>query len=142
LNVVRLAVVAGLISVSLSRLGVIGAVLAAVLAMAVAKAMALLKIKELMSVDAGNLLPWKQLAAIAVAAAVSCAGPLLLHGALSIPAFFLLALSGLSYAAIYCGFLIRWNLLSAAERVALAGWLPSFTAAGLEAKAVRNLSEG
>jgi O-antigen/teichoic acid export membrane protein len=142
LNIIRLMVVAGLIYVLLPRFGILGAVLSTVLATGVAKALALARIRRLMAVAVSALLPWRRLTAIAAVSALACAGPLAVRSVVPLSAFSLLAISGLSYVAIYCECLWRFHLLSASERSAVATWLSAFAPAATEARAVRNLSEG
>jgi O-antigen/teichoic acid export membrane protein len=70
LNVVRLAVIAGLIGWFMSTFGLIGAVLVSLVATSLAKAMAVVTIARLMHVGLADVLPWRRLGAAAVHAAV------------------------------------------------------------------------
>jgi O-antigen/teichoic acid export membrane protein len=69
LNGVRLVLVAALIHPLLSALHLPGAVLLTVLALAVGKGLALVRIKDLFGVPLGGLLPWRRLAVTGLAAA-------------------------------------------------------------------------
>jgi O-antigen/teichoic acid export membrane protein len=136
-NIVRLSIVAGLISVAISRFGLIGAVLVTVLGMAIAKSLSLAKIRTLLAVPASQLLPWRTLAAIAAVAVAACAGPLAIQSTMRLAAFPLLAISGFAYAALYLALLLRVKLLNESERSALLGWLrpiavPALRAARIE----------
>ena len=123
LNVIRFMVVAGLIAVAISHFGLIGAVLVTALAMGIAKALSLSKIRKLIGVPASGLLPWKTLAAIAAVAILACGGPWAIQATLKLPALLLLAISGLAYAALYLALLQQFNLLNESERSALFGWI-------------------
>jgi O-antigen/teichoic acid export membrane protein len=141
LNVARLAVVAGLTLSLIPVLGVIGAVVSAVLAMAAAKAIALRKIRGLLNVSWRELVPGRSLLAIAIAAVAACMGPVAVQAIGAMPPFFQLALSGLAYSAIYLVLMLRFRLLTRAERMHLAKWLrPSIRWSG--SPAVTKLSEG
>ena len=64
LNLMRLAIIAGLIQWSLGQFHLLGAVLVTVLATLLFKAAALIRMKRLLGVSAVNLLPWRSLGAL------------------------------------------------------------------------------
>ena len=67
LNLMRLAIIAGLIKWSLSAFHLLGPVLVIVLATLVFKAAALVRMKTLLEISAAELLPWRSLAALLAA---------------------------------------------------------------------------
>lgn len=71
MNMVRFVCVAGLIAVFLSRFGLTGAVLVTLVALAITKALGVVRIASLMHVGVREALPWRQLSAIAAIAIVS-----------------------------------------------------------------------
>jgi len=68
INIVRVAVVAGSMYWFLSGMGLVGAVLVTILALAVGKAMGLAKMMSCWHVGVGRLLPWRDLGGIGAAA--------------------------------------------------------------------------
>ena len=70
MNIVRLAVILGLVGWCISAFGVVGAVVATLVGTAVVKALAMARIARLMNVGISEVLPWKRLAATAVHAGV------------------------------------------------------------------------
>lgn len=79
LNLVRLAVVGALIAWAVSVAGLVGAVLATVVAAAVAKGLALARLRRLLDVAWSRVLPWQQLFAIATASIVAAVPAALLR---------------------------------------------------------------
>ena len=73
LNLVRVAIIAGLIEPSLQWFHLLGPVLVIFLALFVFKAGALLRIRQLLQVSVRDLLPWRKMAHIAIASAAAAA---------------------------------------------------------------------
>jgi O-antigen/teichoic acid export membrane protein len=126
IGLVRLAVVAGLIGAFFSSFGMLGAVLITVIALALGKALAVLRLTRLMGTTLSRVLPWRRLAAIAGVAVVSAVPALVVRSRLPPASLALLAATGLTYAATY---LLLSHLLPSPERGAVAGWLARRTEA-------------
>lgn len=128
-HVIRLLVIIGLISVFLSAFGLMGAVLITLLALVIAKALSLYKLQRVMGIGAAQLLPWRNLAAIA---AISLIALLVASGLKSVLGFSgmpRLILVGLAFAGSYLALLFRFGLLNRREKLVLTGWLQEFSAA-------------
>ena len=141
LHFIRLVFVVALIYLLMPRLGVMGAVLATVLAGATAKAIGVWRIKHLMGVRIHRTLPWRDLARISGASLLACCGPMAVQS-LHLPAFYALACSGLTYAAIYGALLLKWALLTSSEKASLWRWLRDHAPTSLSPRPIRTLSEG
>lgn len=128
LNVIRLLVIAACIHWFLSAMQLVGAVLITVLASAIGKGLGLARIKGLWRVRLEDLLPWRSLGTIAAAATVSGMTALLIKSALGLSTFPLLMTTSFVYAASYLVLAVRLPLLDERERLALTGWLHSWTA--------------
>jgi hypothetical protein len=120
LNLMRLAIIAGLLKWSLSEFRLLGPVLAIVLATLAFKAAALVRMKRLLDIKAAQLLPWGSLAALlgaaAAAGAVAWAVKMQMHVA-TVP---LLLATWLAYTATYIALVWRFDLLNSDERQAIA----------------------
>jgi O-antigen/teichoic acid export membrane protein len=100
-NIVHLAIVATLAGTFLGLFGLGGAVIVTLLATAIVKAMAVIRISRLMEISVAHALPWARLAtAMACALAAAVPAALITHSVRSIP-FAALALGGLTYALAY-----------------------------------------
>jgi O-antigen/teichoic acid export membrane protein len=128
LNVIRLLLIAALIHWFMSAYQLVGAVLVTLLATAAGKGLALVRMKRRLRVSLAQLVPWRALAAIAGAAAVSGTAALMVKAVLPLSTFPLLASTSLVYAATYLILAFRISLLNGTERLALAGWVRSWTA--------------
>lgn len=122
LSATRLLLIAVLIGAFISRWGLRGAVLATILLAVGGKAAGLLRMRRLMGVGLAQLLPWRNLAGIASAAAAAALPAFVLGAALPAPAFAHLALVGIVYAGCYAAILFHFGLLAESEKRALTGW--------------------
>jgi O-antigen/teichoic acid export membrane protein len=121
LNVARLLITLTLIGALVGRFGLVGAILATVIAAAAAKAIGLARIGVLMKVKTGELLPWRNFAKI-LGAALAAAGPALLaRHAFEPAALASLVVAGFVYGAAYLAAVWWLGALSADERLALRG---------------------
>jgi O-antigen/teichoic acid export membrane protein len=129
LNLMRLAIIAGLLKWSLSEFGLLGPVLAIALATLVFKAAALIRMKRLLDIGAAQLLPWGSLAALLGAAlgagAVAWVVKAYMYGA-TVP---LLVAMWLAYTGTYVALIWYFDLLNSDERLALARWARRLQAA-------------
>ena len=121
LNLMRLAIIAGLIQWSLSRFHLVGAALLTVVATLAFKLTAMVRIKTLVDVSITELLPWRRLAVLmgvaGSAAALALVVKLQVHG----PPLQILIASGLVFTTTYAALVWRLDLLSVHERLALKG---------------------
>ncbi len=123
LNAVRLAVVAALVAPCVAALGLPGAMLATVLALAVAKTLALARIQRLLGVGVARFLPWRSLVGTAAVAAVAALAGLAVKWPLCEAPLPALAASALTTAGVYGALLVCGGVLTEDERAALGGWL-------------------
>ena len=122
LNLMRLGIIAALLKWSLSGFGLLGPVLAIVLATLAFKAGALIRMKRLLGIGAAQLLPWGSLAALLGAAlgagTVAWAVKMVMHAA-TVP---LLCAMWTACAATYIALVWYFDLLNSDERQAIARW--------------------
>ena len=123
LNLMRLAIIAGLMHWSLSKLGLIGPVLVIVLATVAFKVAALLRMRRLLEVRAVDLLPWRNLAALLGASAGAAVLAFAIRSQLDAPALALLIALTAIYASVYALLVWRFELLTSTERLAIAAWI-------------------
>jgi O-antigen/teichoic acid export membrane protein len=137
-NAIRLAVIALFIHWLLSVFHLPGAVLVTILATAVAKGMALARMKSLMGAGLSDLLPWRSLAAILAVAAAAAVPALIVKSELGASVFPRLVIASFVYAASYVALLYRFRLLSEGERLAVAGWMHAPAADSVKAGRLAN----
>jgi O-antigen/teichoic acid export membrane protein len=123
LNLARLAFVAILIGWCLATFGLVGAMVATVLATVLARALGLVRIAQIMHVGILDLLPWKRLSLTAAIALASAFPASLARDAVSAPRLIELSITAAVYGA---AFLLLWlpessSLLPATARVDDAG---------------------
>jgi O-antigen/teichoic acid export membrane protein len=123
LNLMRLAIIAGLIHWSLGEFHLLGAALVTVLATLLFKAGALIRMKRLLGVGAADLLPWRSLGALLAAAVCGVVVVLAVKSQIHVSPLPAILITGSAYAAAYVGLVWRFNLLNESERLAIAGWV-------------------
>jgi O-antigen/teichoic acid export membrane protein len=123
LNLMRLAIIAGLIHWSLSKFSLIGPVFAIVLATLAFKTAALVRMKWLLQVRVGELLPWRNLAALLGASAGAAAVALAVKTQLDVPTLPLLMATSAAHVITYALLVWNFDLLHPSERLAIAGWV-------------------
>ena len=133
LGVLKLLVIAGLIGAFMSAFGLQGAVLVSLLATLAMKAAALARMRRLVGVGLSRLLPWRELAGIALAAGAAALPALIVKAAVEGPLIARLALTGLAGVAAYVAIVFQSGLLEEGERQAVRGWLQRFTPGVLQA---------
>jgi len=123
LNLLRLLVVASAILPFLTRFGLMGAVLATLLATVLAKWVALARVRAILHCKLTQVLPWRSLASILAIAAAAVLPCLLLESVLHLPAVLLLLTLGVVYATSYS--LLLWFIgpLKGSERQLILQWL-------------------
>jgi len=119
LNLVRLAIIAGLLKWSLSTFHLLGPVLVIVFAMLVFKVAALVRIKTLLGVSAGSLLPWRNLAVLIGVAAAAAGAALAVKSQFHASTIALLFTVSMVYAAVYVALVWQLDLLDSHEKRAI-----------------------
>jgi O-antigen/teichoic acid export membrane protein len=122
LNLMRLVIIAGLIQWSLSKFSLIGPVFAIVLATLAFKTAALARMKWLLQVPVGELLPWRNLAALLGASAGAAAVALVVKSQLDAPKLPLLMATSAAHVITYALLVWNFDLLNPSERLAIADW--------------------
>lgn len=127
-NLLRLLLIVAMIQWFLARFDLIGAILVTLLATAVAKFLALARIKHVLKVPLARLLPWRSLAITALIASTAAVPALLLEialveSALTVPGPILLLLTGLVYTVVYYVLLQCCGPMQKDEKQMLAEWL-------------------
>jgi O-antigen/teichoic acid export membrane protein len=122
LYALKLALVATLVAPCLAAFGLPGAILATAVALALSKAIALVRMARLFGCGA-RILPWRSLADITrVAAIATLAGFLVKWPLRDTPLAALLA-AGLATGGVSIALALQWELISAGERASLADWM-------------------
>src|SRR6516162_1893710 len=119
INLVRLAVVLVMMSWFLSTFQLMGAVLITLVGMFVAKVLAVIRIKGLLKSSFKDVLPWRSLAGILMAATAAAAPLILLNARLALPALAMLPLCGMAYVTTYSLLVWTFGLLDEEEKAAL-----------------------
>jgi O-antigen/teichoic acid export membrane protein len=123
LNLVRLAIVGGLIAVSLRKFNLMGPVLVMVLATVTFKVFALVRMTALLEVTAARLLPWRRLGALMGVSAAAAAAALLVRSQMHASLLVVLVAMSATHVFTY-GFLVWYcKLLHESERSAIASWI-------------------
>jgi len=134
LNLIRLAVIVGLIGWCFRLFGLPGAVLVTLAATVVSKSLAVIRAKFLMRVSLLQVLPWRSLAAIAGVAGAAALPALLIRGRLALPMLVIgghfalqklavLTAMGTAYLVCYVAMLWAFDLFNESEKLGLTGWL-------------------
>lgn len=123
LNLMRLAVIAGLIRWALGEFHLVGAALVTVVATLLFKAGALFRMKRLLGIGAVDLLPWRSLGALLAAAMCAAAASLAVKSLIHVSPFPSIVATGAAYAFSYLALVWYFDLLNESERLAIAGWV-------------------
>ena len=113
MNLVRFVCVAGLIGGFLTAFGLTGAVLVTLVALAVTKALGVVRVATLMGVGLREALPWRRLAAIAAIALIAVAPVRWLQQSVAWPPLITFIAGAALYAASYAG--LAWMALNGAQ---------------------------
>jgi O-antigen/teichoic acid export membrane protein len=119
LNLLRLALIASTVAWSLRTLGLPGAALAAVAALALAKTLALARLRPLLGAGLAGLLPWGTLARIGGVAVAAAVPALFVRAELDAAPWARLMAAATAYALAYAALAVPL-LLTGPERRALA----------------------
>jgi len=123
MNIVRLAMIAGLIGSFLSFFGLRGAVLISLLATVVAKAGAMVRGLRLMQAKASEILPWGSLVAVSAASTAAVLPAWIVKTEMPWPLLPKLLLMGVVFSIAYVGLVLGFDLVNESEKEAVAGWL-------------------
>jgi hypothetical protein len=113
---------------SLRTFDLIGAVLVTLTGTLVAKTLGLLRIKHLLHVPLGQLLPWSTLVRIALAAMLASLPTALLSSKLTFSSLMVLPICGMVYVTVYAALLVGFGLLTAGEKQTVASFLARYVA--------------
>jgi len=122
-NLIRLAVIAVFIQWFMQMFSLTGAILVTLLATLVAKIIALWRIKYVMQISIGYLLPWKHLALTLLLAVTAIFPCLFLKTLLPLSGLPLLVLSGIVYTFTYYILLQTYGPMQAMEKQMLSQWV-------------------
>lgn len=123
INIVRLAVVAGGMYWFVTGMGLVGAVLITVLALAAGKAMGLARMMTCWHVGLGRLLPWRELGSIAAATVAACLPALWVASQGPASPVVRLAVISLIYGGGYIVLAWTVGLIRKSEREVLLKWV-------------------
>ncbi len=122
LNVMRFLIIAGLIRWSLGEFHLTGPVITVLLAMVMFKFVALLRMRKLLEIGIGELMPWRNLSAILGAAGCAGAAAMAVESQMHAPTVLILVAMGLAFTAVYAALVWGFSLIGHEEKAALAGW--------------------
>ena len=120
INLVRLVIIAMLIDWAISLLGLVGAMLVTVLALAVGKAIGLAAAMSLWRVGVGRVLPWRPLSLIALVSLIASLPALAVGYGLQTAPFVRILAIGIVYGSAYAAMALGFGLVSAHERAMLS----------------------
>jgi len=123
LNLMRLAIIGGLLKFALSDFHLVGGAMVPVAATLLFKAVGLIRFKRLMQIGVSELLPWRALGGLFVAAGSGVVAVLVVKEEVHLPSLPLIALTGIVFTVIYVTLTWSLGLLKANERLAIVGWL-------------------
>ncbi len=123
INVVRLLLVAAGMYWLVPTMGLVGAVLVTVAALAVGKAMGLASMMTNWRVGVSQLLPWRHLAAIAAVAAAASAPALWTAFQVQASSFARLGMIGSLYCAAYVALAWMFGVIHKSEQEAILKWI-------------------
>ncbi len=128
LNVISLVLIAFGIRWFLLRFDLMGAVLITVATAALSKSLALLRVRSLLRVPMRDLLPWRSLSRILMAATVACIPTLVLQNQLQLPLLAMLPITGVVYSSIFLALILLLGALTEEEVHFMTGWAQRFVA--------------
>ncbi len=122
LNIMRFLIIAGLIRWSLAVFHLTGPVIVVLLSMIAFKLAALLRMRKLLEIGIGELMPWRNLTAILGASGCAGAGAMAVESQMHAPKAVILFAMGAAFTAIYAALVWGFSLMGHEEKAALAGW--------------------
>jgi O-antigen/teichoic acid export membrane protein len=128
LNIISLVLIAFGIRWFLFRFDLIGAVAITVVTAAIAKGLALLRVKSLLRVPLRDLLPWKSLAQILIAATAACIPTVVFQNQLRLPVLAILPITGVVYSSFFLALILIFGAVTEGEMLSMTGWVHRFVA--------------
>jgi len=119
INLARLALVLVLIGWFISRFQLMGAVLITLAGMLLARLLGVIRIRTLLQSSFREVLPWRNLAGIMLAAAAAAVPAFIVNTRLQLPTLIVLTISGTAYVAVYALFVWRFGLVHESEKAAV-----------------------
>jgi O-antigen/teichoic acid export membrane protein len=127
MNLARLAAIIGLMEWSLSRFQLVGPVIVTIVGVAVARFIALMRIRKLLEVSFANLMPWRNLGGIGIVSMLAAVPSAFVGAHLTMHSLVVLPLSGMVYVTAYAALLLGFGLLSEGEKRSIADLLARYT---------------
>lgn len=122
LNAMRFLIIAGLIRWSLGVFHLTGPVIAVLLATFMFKLAALLRMRKLLDIGIGELIPWRNLTSILGAAGCAGAAAMAVESQMHAPTAVILFAMGLAFTTVYAALVWGFSLMGHDEKAALTGW--------------------
>jgi O-antigen/teichoic acid export membrane protein len=119
LNVMRFLIIAGLIRWSLAAFHLTGPVIVVLLAMVMFKLVALLRMRKLLEIPLGELMPWRNLTAILGAAGCAGAAAMAVESQMHAATAVILLAMGLAFTAMYAALVWSFSLIGHEEKAAI-----------------------
>jgi O-antigen/teichoic acid export membrane protein len=126
-GLLKLLMIATLIGAFISALGLPGAVLISLTATLAMKAVVLARMRSFLGVGLRRVVPWRDLAGVATAAAAAALAAVIVKAAMAGPVLPRLAVTSVVCGAAYLAIIFRSGLLDEGERQAVRGWLQRLT---------------
>jgi O-antigen/teichoic acid export membrane protein len=123
LNTLRLTLVLGLISWALTRFHLVGAIAVTVIATAVMKWLAVMRLRSVMGVSLAEVLPWRSLGAILCVSAGAAWVAMWVNSLMEVPRLAELIGLGVVYTVAYLAGLYGFGVLTEEERLTVRSWL-------------------
>jgi len=126
-NLVRLALIVVLIQPLMAAFGLLGPVLATLLAMALAKALHLYRMRSVMELKTGDLLPWRSLAAILAASLLAALPVMLMRSGLGGSRLSVLFVEAAAFTLVYLVLIFTTGIIHEEEKASLLTELRRWT---------------
>ncbi len=137
LNVISLVLIAFGIRWFLFRFDLVGAVLITVVAAAVSKGLALLRVRRLLHVPMRDLLPWNALTRILAAASAASVPTWIFQNHFKLPVFAALSTTGSIYVCMFLSFILFFGALTEDELSFMRGLRQRFASFRLSARGLQ-----
>jgi len=118
-NLARLALIVAAMQPLMAAFGLLGPVIATLLAMALAKGLHLVRMRSVMGLRIRDLLPWRSLGAILAASALAAFPVILMRGRLSGPRLSVLVAESVTFGLVYLVLILATGIISNEERTSL-----------------------
>ena len=126
MNIARLATIVALMSWAIHRFNLLGPVLVTLAGIAVAKTVALARIRAVLKVPVHELMPWLNLGGICILAMLAAIPASLISTWLTLPSIYVLPISGMVYLGSYAALLLIFGLLTEGEKRAITEFVAQF----------------